>query len=139
MKKILLSLFLTLAIGGCSYSTFQYKASCKVSNQVLFERLTAILVNEGLQIKTVTGNYLQAESSPQSGRYGVISTNIWIVSVLGDTVTLKASTKHQLPDFENVGDVGDGTKADVTWYWNVRREVESICSSKIVVFESKGK
>lgn len=137
MKKILLSLFLALAIGGCSYSTFQYKASCKVSNSVLFERLTAILVQEGLQIKTVTGNYLQAESSPQSGRYGVISTNVWVISVSGDTVTLKASTRHTLPDFENVGDVGDGTKQDVTWYWNVRREVESICSSKIVVFESK--
>ena len=139
MKKILLSLFLALAIGGCSYSTFQYKASCKVSNSILFERLTAVLVNEGLQIKTVTANYLQAESSPQSGRYGVISTNVWVISVSGDTVTLKASTRHTLPDFENVGDVGDGTKADVTWYWNVRREVESICNSKVVVFESKGK
>ncbi len=139
MKKILLSLFLALAIGGCSYSAFQYKASCKVSNSVLFERLTAVLVNEGLQIKTVTGNYLQAESSPQSGRYGVISTNVWVISVLGDTVTLKASTRHTLPDFENVGDVGDGTKQDITWYWNVRREIESICNSKIVVFESKGK
>lgn len=139
MKKILLSLFLALAIGGCSYSTFQYKASCKVSNSVLFERLTAVLVNEGLQIKQVTGNYLQAESSPQSGRYGVISTNVWVIAVTGDTVTLKASTRHTLPDFENVGDVGGGAKADVTWYWNVRREIESICQSKIVVFESKGK
>lgn len=136
MKKILLSLFLALAIGGCSYSTFQYKASCNVSKSVLFERLTSVLVQEGLQIKTVTGNYLQAESSPQSGSYGVISTNVWVISVSGDTVTLKASTRHTLPDFENVGDVGDGTKADVTWYWNVRREVESICSSKVVVFET---
>jgi len=139
MKKIYLAVILATLLTSCSYSTFQYKASCKVSNSVLFERLTAVLVNEGLQIKQVTGNYLQAESSPQSGRYGVISTNVWVISVLGDTVTLKASTKHQLPDFENVGDVGDGTKQDVTWYWNVRREVESICNSKIVVFESKGK
>ena len=137
MKKIYLAVAAALILGGCSYSTFQYKASCKVSNSVLFERLTAVLVNEGLQIKTVTGNYLQAESSPQSGRYGVISTNVWVISASGDTVTLKASTRHTLPDFENVGDVGDGTKADVTWYWNVRREIESICSSKIVVFESK--
>ena len=137
MKKIYLAVILATLLTSCSYSTFQYKASCKVSNSVLFERLTAVLVNEGLQIKQVTGNYLQAESSPQSGRYGVISTNVWVISVLGDTVTLKASTKHQLPDFENVGDVGDGTKADVTWYWNVRREVESICNSKVVVFESK--
>ena len=139
MRKIYLAVILAILLTSCSYSTFQYKASCKVSNSVLFERLTSVLVNEGLQIKTVTGNYLQAESSPQSGRYGVISTNVWVISVLGDTVTIKASTKHQLPDFENVGDVGDGTKADVTWYWNVRREVESICNSKIVVFESKGK
>ena len=136
MKKILLTLiFLT----GCSYSTYKYKASCKVSNQMLFERLTSVLVNEGMQIKQVTGNYLQAESAPESGRYGIISTNVWVISVLADTVTIKASTKKRLPDFERVYDDGDELKPENTWYWNVRKEVENICSSKIVVFESKGK
>lgn len=139
MKKILLYAISAILLTSCSYSTYQYKAACKVSNQVLFERLTGVLVNEGLQVKQITSNYLQAESSPQSGRYGVISTNVWVISVLGDTVTLKASIKHQLPDFENVSDIGEGAKPEATWYWNVRREIESICSSKVVVFESKGK
>ncbi|WP_407045811.1 lipoprotein, partial [Helicobacter pylori] len=30
MKKILLAVVAALILGGCSYSTFQYKASCKV-------------------------------------------------------------------------------------------------------------
>jgi len=139
MFKLFLAALAALTISGCIPPDYQYKANCKVSNAVLFERLTGVLVQEGLQVKTVTANYLQAESSPQSGRYGVISTNVWVISVLGDTVTLKASIKHQLPDFENVSDIGEGAKQDATWYWNVRREVESVCSSKILVFESKGK
>ena len=137
MKKIYLAVFAALLIGGCSYSTYQYKASCKVSNQMLFERLTSVLVNEGMQIKQVTGNYLQAESAPESGRYGIISTNVWVISVLADTVTIKSTTRQRLPDFEREYDNGDEVKPENTWYWNVRKEVENICSSKIVVFESK--
>ena len=134
MKIIILSL---LFLSGCSYSTYQYKANCKVSNLVLFERITGVLVQEGLQIKTVTANYLQAESSPQSGRYGIISTHVWVISVLSDTVTIKASTIQRLPDYVNERSDGDELKPESTWYWNVRKEIESICQSKIVVFESK--
>ena len=139
MKKTLCAAAILLFLSGCSYSTYQYKASCKVSNQMLFERLTSVLVNEGMQIKQVTGNYLQAESAPESGRYGIISTNVWVISVLADTVTIKSTTKQRLPDFEREYDNGDELKPENTWYWNVRKEVENICSSKIVVFESKGK
>jgi len=135
MKKIYLAAISAILLTSCSYSTYQYKASCKVSNQVLFERLTSVLVNEGMQIKQVTGNYLQAESAPESGRYGIISTNIWVISVLADTVTLKASTQNKLPNYSGVVDVDGTAKKDVTWYWNVRREIESICGSKVLVFE----
>jgi hypothetical protein len=136
MIKYLLVL-LTVLLTSCSHSTYQYKASCKVSNQLLFERITGVLVNEGLQIKTVTSNYLHAESAPESGQYGFINTHVWVISVLADTVTIKASTKKRLQDFERVYDDGDELKPENTWYWNVRKEVESICQSKIVVFESK--
>lgn len=133
--KILI-LFLLL-LTSCSYSTYQYKANCKVSNALLFERLTSVLVQEGLQIKTVTSNYLQAESSPQSGSYGIVSNHVWVISVLADTVTIKASTIQRLPDYVNERSDGDELKPESTWYWNVRKEIESICQSKIVVFESK--
>lgn len=136
MFKILILAFLLV---GCIPPDYQYKASCKVSNAVLFERLTSVFVQEGLQIKQVTSNYLQAESTPVSGEHGFTKTNIWVISVLADTVTLKASTQNKLPNYSGVVDVDGTAKKDVTWYWNVRREVESVCSSKVLVFESKGK
>lgn len=132
MFKILILAFMLV---GCIPPTYQYKTNCKVSNAVLFERLTSVLVQEGLQIKQITGNYLQAESTPVSGQHGFIKTNIWVISVLADTVTLKASTQNKLPNYSGVVDVDGSTRKEVTWYWNVRREIESICGSKVLVFE----
>jgi hypothetical protein len=135
MFKLFLAALAALTISGCIPPDYQYKASCKVSNAVLFERLTSVFVQEGLQIKQVTSNYLQAESTPVSGQHGFTKTNIWVISVLADTVTLKASTQNKLPNYSGVVDVDGTAKKDVTWYWNVRREIESICGSKVLVFE----
>lgn len=135
MKHILLPLLILLS--SCSYSSYQLKTNCKVSNQVLFERLTGTLVNEGLQIKTVTGNYLLAESNPESGRYGIISTNVWIFTVQNDTITATAKEKHNTDGYLSEGTVTDGLKPEFTWYWNVRKELESICGNKVMLIETK--
>lgn len=135
MKHLLLSLLILLS--SCSYSSYQLKTNCKVSNQVLFERLTGTLVNEGLHIKTVTSNYLLAESNKESVGNGQQRVNRWIFTVQNDTVDVKASSTFSEGDFSTTSSFTGGMREDITWYWNVRKELESICGNKVMVIETK--
>ncbi len=127
-------LFLLL-LTSCTVTTYQLRTPCKVSNSELFEKLTGVLVQEGLQIKTVTSNYLQAETSPETNRYGQIETNIWAFTVKGDTVILRPSTVYVDKNYSKSYDVSVGLDRGNTWYWNVRNEIEKICDSKVLVIE----
>ena len=139
MKHLLLSLLILLS--SCSYSSYQLKTNCKVSNQVLFERLTGTLVNEGLQIKTVTGNYLLAESLPAKQWNGATTQVYWAFTASKDTIT---GTAKSISIYQNAfGAVlstsetyfNDDAHRDWTWYWNVRNELENTCGDKVIIFE----
>lgn len=140
MKLILLSL---ISLLSCTSYTYQLKTPCKVSNAVLFERLTGTLVNEGLQIKTVTGNYLLAESLPAKQWNGATTQVYWAFTTSKDTITGTAkSTSIYQNAFGAVLSTSetyfnDDAHRDWTWYWNVRNELENTFGDKVIIFETK--
>ena len=134
MKLLLLSL---ISLLSCTSYTYKLSTPCKVSNQVIFEKLTGALVSEGLNIKTITSNYLYAESTPTTGKYGALYTHIWTFTVSNDTVTLNAKRRYENEGYKFETNWNNPkTPITDTWYWNVQKEIESICGGKILVIES---
>lgn len=133
--KLLIPLLALLV--SCTSYTYRLQAPCKLSNQVLFERLTGVLVENGFQIKTVTGNYLQAETSPQTGSYGINKVNVWVITVNNDTIIAKAKVKSSSDDWNSETERSDSEPKSETWYWNVRDGLEGICGNKLLLIETE--
>lgn len=143
MKTILITAALCVAVGGCAPPRYQMKTACPgrtksdvVSAMIALvaqEAFTVTLVNENVGIVQANGT---SEFSVWTGYY---STPVWQMTMKGDTALLIAKILFHK---ENIfGAQTSSTEAYMTdeaaethtWYWNVRRGMESLCGSTAIV------
>jgi len=136
MKKYLTTLFLLLT--ACTPSMWQMKTDCKLSNDELFKKITAVLLQERFIIKASEEKlgYLQAESLPEYvPAFGLKETHYWTFQSINGTITASASWATQGGQSSSVTYMNDGTAAKIKWYWNVRNALESLCGNKLTFIE----
>lgn len=145
MKKFMFLLLATV-LCSCGHTVYQLNTDCdRVSAEELFQSITTLLMQENFLIKQndIKLGYLQAETVPDFNVWvGQTETRIWVFQYIKGKIVASAKVVYQgqnafgSPTSSSQIYYGDKTHSDWTWYWTIRRGIETICGNKIIIKEN---
>ncbi|MFH1051827.1 MAG: hypothetical protein V1779_12975 [bacterium] len=145
MRKILILSFLFL-LSCVAQKTVIYQLNTKCNKPVeeVFKSVTGLLVLENLNIdhSDVNIGYISASTTPNRNyKTGYLDKRQWLIQFKDGKITAQAKVSMVQENAFGATILtkevyyNDQADQEMSWYWNVRNALESLCDNKIEIIE----
>ena len=134
MKKYLLLIGLVLVFSSCSTANWQGNLNCNMSEKEIIDNTIQILMEEGYSINSQTNDFISAmvSSGPLLG-YKIQ----WNIKVSPNKIIANAILHTTVSGNPVQTSLGDKAHSDYTEYWRVRRKLEKLCGSQMILINTR--
>jgi hypothetical protein len=144
MRGLLLIMFVSLFIGGCSPKIYEHQLNCKLTNEQILAKFVQLVTSEGLTVENQDPKlgFANASSSEDFSVWtGVYTRRFWSITISDGRIygfaKTSTYTKNVFGTMTGNSDTyyKDDSHQDWGWYWNVRDGLEELCSGKVTIIE----